>query len=68
MDEKEKKYNHSEASKYLGIAASSLYKLTSSKQIKYHKGGLKRSKNIFTKEDLDKYLASTAVEVMYDHN
>ena len=49
-----------EAVAYLGISSSTLYKLTSSKQIRYYKP---KGKIFFKKEDLTTYITQSEVSV-----
>ncbi len=50
---------HLEAAKYIRKTPEALYKLTSTRQIKYRKKG---KTNIYKLEDLDTYLESDAIE------
>ena len=52
--------NFKEAIAYLGISASSLYKLTSSKQITFYKP---KGKIFFKKEDLTTFITQSKVLV-----
>ena len=50
---------HSEAAEYIRKTPEALYKLTSTRQIKYRKKG---KANIYKQDDLDAYLESGAIE------
>lgn len=52
--------NFKEAVAYLGISTSTLYKLTSTKQIRFYKP---KGKIFFKKEDLTTYITQSEVSV-----
>jgi excisionase family DNA binding protein len=57
-------FDQKQASNYLGISIHTLYKITAKRQIPFTKGGLKRTKNLFYKEDLDRFLQEGYMEVL----
>ncbi|MCR9252809.1 MAG: helix-turn-helix domain-containing protein [bacterium] len=64
LKNKNKTYmNAEEASKYLGIEISYLYKLTHKSQITYYKTG---KKNYFKKRDLDKYISRNKIPSIHE--
>lgn len=57
--QRQKWLTHTEAAEYIRKTPEALYKLTSTRQIKYRKKG---KANIYKQDDLDLYLESGAIE------